>query len=209
MIRINKGDEPGAWKQKKATPGFTEYEPIPALRNALLAEQGYICAYCMREIPVKDKGIKETSKIEHVKSRDDRPDLQLEYDNMVICCPGYINADDHCDKLKDGGSVTFSLFNDYFPNTISYSTKTGEIKSSNTIWNKEMEELLNLNNEMLAANRFYALDGVQQLLEKKKWKKARLQEKLEEWENPDNNGKRKPYCGIVIWYLQKKLRQMS
>jgi uncharacterized protein (TIGR02646 family) len=209
MIRINKGVEPGAWTQKKATPGFTEYEPIPALRNALLAEQGYICAYCMREIPVKDKGIKETSKIEHVQSRDDRPDLQLEYGNMVICCPGYINAEDHCDKLKNGNSVTFSLFNDYFPNTISYSTKTGDISSSNKVLNKEMEDLLNLNNEMLAANRLNALDGVRQILENKKWKKAKLQEKLEEWVNPNNNGRKKAYCGIVIWYLKIKIRQLN
>lgn len=207
MIKINKGDEPDAWTQKKDTPGFTKYEPITELRDALLAEQGYICAYCMREIPTKDKGVKETSKIEHVKSRDDRPDLQLDYDNMVICCPGYINADDHCDKLKDGDSVSFSLFTNYFPNTLSYSTKSGEIKSSNTTWNKEINELLNLNNSMLAANRMNTIDGVHQVLLKKKWRKAKLQEKLEEWENLDNDGKRKAYCGIVIWYLKRKLRQ--
>ena len=39
--------------------------------------------------------------------------------------------------------------------------------------------------------------------------KAKIEEKLEEWLNPDANGKLKPYCGIVIWYLQKKLRQMA
>lgn len=206
MIRINKRDEPEAWRRKKETPGFTKYESIPELRDALLAEQGYICAYCMREIPTHDKGVSEYYKIEHMQSRNDRPDLQLEYGNLVICCPGYINAEDHCDKLKNGNSVTFSLFNDYFPNTISYSTKTGDISSSNTVLNKEMEDLLNLNNEMLAANRLNALDGVRQILENKKWKKAKLQEKLEEWINPDNNGRKKAYCGIVIWYLKRKIR---
>lgn len=207
MIKINKGDEPDAWTQRKATPGFTKYEPTKELRDALLAEQGYICAYCMREIPIKDKGVGETSKIEHVKSRTNRPDLQLRYDNMVICCPGYINADDHCDKLKNGDSVTFSLLNDIFPDTISYSTKNGTIKSSNDTWKKEMNNLLNLNNAMLAANRMNTLDGVHKVLEKNKWRKAKLQEKLEEWSNPDAKGKLKPYCGIVIWYLQRKLRQ--
>ncbi len=206
MIKIDKRVEPDAWTQKKATPGFTLYEPISELRDALLAEQGNICAYCMREIPVKDKGVSETSKIEHMKSRTDRPDLQLDYNNMVICCPGYINAEEHCDKSKNGDSVTFSIFNDTFPDTLSYSTLNGNIKSSNKVWNKEMKDILNLNNSMLAANRLKTLDGVHQVLEKKKWRKAKLHEKLEEWSNSDANGKRKPYCGIVIWYLQKKLR---
>lgn len=211
MIKINKGNEPATWTQKKETPDFTQYEPTDDLRNALLKEQGFICAYCMREIPTKDKGVKETSKIEHVKSRKDRPDLQLDYNNMVICCPGYLNADAHCDKSKDKSSVTFSLFNNLFPNTITYSIKNGTISSTNTIttWNKEINDTLNLNNSLLAYNRLYVLTGIKEVLEKKKWKKAKIEEKLEEWLNPNANGKLKPYCGIVIWYLQKKLRQMA
>jgi len=209
MIKINKGNEPATWTQKKETPGFVKYEPTDDLRKKLLKEQGSICAYCMREIPTKDKGVRETSKIEHVKSRDDRPDLQLDYNNMVICCPGYLNADAHCDKSKGKLSVTFSLFNNVFPDTISYSVKNGTISSGNTTWNKEINDMLNLNNSLLAYNRLYVLEGIKTVIEKKKWKKAKIEEKLEKWLNPDADGKLKPYCGIVIWYLQKKNRQMA
>jgi hypothetical protein len=75
MIRINKGTEPAEWTAKKLTSGFNKYEPITELREALLEEQGYICAYCMRSIPieVKDKNESETSKIEHINSRDSYP----------------------------------------------------------------------------------------------------------------------------------------
>ena len=125
---------------------------------------------------------------------------------MVICCPGYINSENHCDKSKDRASVTFSLFNDIFPNTIRYSIKNGTIRSTNTTWNNEINDILNLNNKMLAYNRFNALAGIKDVLEKKKWKKAKIEDKLHEWLNQDANGKLKPYCGIVIWYLQKKLR---
>jgi uncharacterized protein (TIGR02646 family) len=207
MIKIDKGDEPLAWTQKKQTPGFIEYEPIPQLRDALLAEQGYICAYCMREIPVKDRAIRETSKIEHVKSRTQYPNLQLDYTNMVICCPGFLNAEDHCDKLKKGASVTFSLFNDLLPDSISYSSKEGTIKSSNPTWNNEINTILNLNNKILAANRFQVLEGIKAVLEKKKWRRAKIEEKFHEWSNPNNAGKLKPYSGIVIWYLKRKIRQ--
>src|SRR4051812_20262977 len=131
MIQIIKRQEPKAWTLKVATPGFDEYEPIPELREALLIEQGYICAYCMRRIPIKDKGVKEASKIEHILSRENRPDLQLDYTNMVICCPGFINGEDHCDKSKGSRSVTFLPHRPFLQLSISYHSKNGEIKSSN------------------------------------------------------------------------------
>ncbi len=209
MIKINKGNEPASWTQKKETPGFTQYEPTDDLRKSLLKEQGYICAFCMRQIPVADKGVNEKSKIEHLKSRHEHPDLQLDYNNMVVCCPGFINGNPHCDKSKDRASVTFSLFDNLFPNTIRYSIKNGTIISTNTTWNNEINDILNLNNAMLAYNRKYVLDGIKVVIDNKKWKKAKIEEKLEEWAKFDKNGKLKPYCGIVIWYLKKKLRQFQ
>ena len=95
MIQINKGTEPEEWTAKKATPDFTQYESIPALRTSLLEEQGYICAYCMRRIPAKDIKVDATSKIEHILSRESSPDLQLSFANMAICCPGNLNNEAH------------------------------------------------------------------------------------------------------------------
>ena len=54
MILINKNQEPKEWTEYCSTPGVT-YQSIPELVDALLKEQGYICAYCMRRIPTKDK----------------------------------------------------------------------------------------------------------------------------------------------------------
>jgi len=68
MIKINKKKEPIEWTKKKLTPNFTQYSAIPELRTALLEEQGHICAYCMRRIPVKDSNESETSKIEQIKT---------------------------------------------------------------------------------------------------------------------------------------------
>jgi hypothetical protein len=60
---------------------------------------------------------------------------------------------------------------------------------------------------MLKINRFQTLKGVRAILEKKKWKKAQLEIKLKDWSTISDKGKMKPYCGIVIWYLEKKLKQ--
>ncbi|NDV66616.1 hypothetical protein [Bacteroides sp. 224] len=208
MKKINKGTEPKAWKQFRETPGVTEYVANDALRESLLEEQGYICAYCMRRIPVRDKISNETSRIDHLKCRDNYPDLQLDYNNMVICCPGCINGDDHCDKLKGNKEITFSPFEIHLENSISYSTKDGHIKSSNVQWNKELEEVLNLNNHMLKLNRRQAIEGLRSVLEKSKWSKSVLQMQLQKWESFDKNHHLKPYCGVIIWYLRKKLHKV-
>ncbi len=73
MILINKkaANEPDTWKAFKITPGVN-YAPSDDLRNALLVEQGYICAFCMRTIPLsqRDPSEDETSKIAHIKSKN-------------------------------------------------------------------------------------------------------------------------------------------
>ena len=101
MKKIAKSKEPKEWTKYRLTPGV-KYSPIPELREALLKEQGYLCAYCMRRIPTKDSNSDETSRIEHVKSRKNHPELQLDYSNMVICCPGAIGdgVSFHCDKSR-------------------------------------------------------------------------------------------------------------
>lgn len=54
MIKIAKNKEPKEWTEYRNTPGV-DYQSIPELVESLLKEQGYICAYCMRRIPHRDK----------------------------------------------------------------------------------------------------------------------------------------------------------
>jgi uncharacterized protein (TIGR02646 family) len=209
MIKITKRAEPREWTEKKATPNFT-YEATPELREALLEEQGYICAYCMRQIPAHDPNRQETSKIDHLKSRKLFPDLQLDYSNMVICCPGNIDSEQHCDTLKKENSISFRM-DDNLQNSITYSTNDGSIKSSNSSWDTEINKILNLNHRLLKANRKETLEGVIEVLatlEKDKWTKSQLNSKIKQWSEFDKNDKLKPYCGIIIWYLQKKIKQL-
>ncbi len=209
MKKINEGLEPKEWTEYRLTPGV-DYQAIPELRESLLKEQGYICAYCMRRIPVKDSNSNETSRIDHILSRTNHDNLKLNYQNMVICCPGAINNDKfHCDKSKGEEDLIFN-FDEVFISTISYGSKDGLIKSSNTTANTQMLNLLNLNHPLLKKNRRKALEGVVQSLtnlSKKNgnWKKSEIQEHIKNWDSKDHNNMFKPYCGIVIWYLSKKI----
>ncbi|MCF2598074.1 hypothetical protein I6E10_04830 [Phocaeicola barnesiae] len=67
MRKIQKQPEPREWTEYRLTPG-AHYEASSELRQALLEEQGYLCAYCMRRIPVHDVNSNETTRIESKES---------------------------------------------------------------------------------------------------------------------------------------------
>ncbi len=209
MRKINKGNEPHVWTAYRLTPNAT-YKRITELADALLCRQGNICAYCQRRIPVKDFNSSETTRIDHVLSQTMHPALQLDYNNMVICCPGAITNDFHCDKSKGEEDVNIPLFEDYFVQTLEYETSDGKIKSTNPTWNNEMvsKNILNLNNKQLKRNRKEALFAATLTLNKTNpWKKSDIRKLISEWDNIDSLGSYKPYNGIVVWYLKKNLIQ--
>jgi uncharacterized protein (TIGR02646 family) len=222
MRKIDKGKEPEEWIEYRKTAD-AKYQATTELRDSLLKEQGYICAYCMRRIPVKDHNSNEPSRIEHILSRTKHPDLELSYKNMVICCPGAIDSENklisdnskkekyhnsHCDKSKGENDISFSPFDSSFISTLGYKSKDGTIESSNDKYNEEINNLLNLNNALLKANRVQTLKGLLVCLNQKEWKASEIKKLLKSWDEKDNEGMYKPYCGVVVWYLEKKLRQL-
>ncbi len=213
MIKISKGKEPKEWTVYRNTPGV-DYQATPELVDALLKEQGYLCAYCMRRVPCKDKIANEDHHVEHLLSRAGHDDRKLDYGNMVICCPGHIGDEDHCDRRKQSQEVSFSLFDANFISTLYYKTD-GEIASTNVQYNTELNNVLNLNTPLLKENRKSTWEGVKQSLIKnqgnKPWRKAALEKCLDKYRTMRNcDGKLKyiPYCGIVIYFLEKKIRQL-
>ncbi len=81
---------------------FASYDNMPAdtkdkLREALLAEQGHVCCYCMKRIYADDM------KIEHWRSQKIYPELSLSYKNMLGACNGNEGKPKHlqcCDTYK-------------------------------------------------------------------------------------------------------------
>jgi uncharacterized protein (TIGR02646 family) len=89
---IEKQAEPAdlrRWKWvNSGLPQTLSYANIPAdasteLRETLLREQGYLCAYTMIRTPSSNKG-----HVEHIWPRSRAPTKELEYANMVYCFPG-------------------------------------------------------------------------------------------------------------------------
>lgn len=215
MILIKKQKEPDAWLKYRLTPNV-DYQSIPELVESLCKEQGYICAYCMRRIPCRDNVSNEDHRIEHILSREKHDDMKLDYANMVICCPGHIGTEDHCDKKKGSDDISLTPLDNAFIGTISY-THDGKIKSSNSDYDKELNQILNLNTDLLKTNRRKMIETIVNQIQyyvKKKGNldKSYLNRMLEKYSNlytKKGQAMYHPYCGVAIFYLQKKINKLS
>lgn len=121
MRKIEKEDTPewlDSWKEvfEKSSGNKPRYEDLDdqnriKLRKLLVAEQGYICCYCMRRIGVN------SSHIEHFRPRHGNPELELEYRNLFASCTGQEREPRftlwHCDTKKE------DWFNDNMPELTS------------------------------------------------------------------------------------------
>ena len=147
MILIQKKSEPKEWQEYRCTPGV-DYQSIPELVDALLEEQGYICAYCMRRIPHKDRLYKkdginyvltdEDHRVEHIQSRENHDDKKLDYSNMVVCCPGHIGNEEHCDRLKGSKDILFTPLDANFIATLLIKWMGKLFLQTNNIIRKSM-----------------------------------------------------------------------
>lgn len=205
MRKIVKKQEPRSWTEFRLADPNREYERTSELAEALLNEQKYVCAYCETRISL------EKSRIEHIKARSIYPDLQLDYTNMVICCEGGTkNGEIHCDNAKGNKEVSFDLFGDALFESISYSV-SGEIKSSNSDWSREINDVLNLNTTLIKRNRVQAFKAIQSnlrglsLTEKRRSIKA-YKDKIKQG---DAEGKYPPYGSYILYMLEKLERRLS
>ena len=215
MIQINKTSAPRSFitdlaSGAKIYPDDLSRKGWSDLRISLLEDQGFICCYCQRRIPhnnTKNIIVKPKSKIEHFKCQDDNQDLQLVYENMFIACNGNIATTNlTCDSKKDNSVLTKVNFSTTIEKVIYY-TKNGQIKSNDSDLQKEIDEILNLNDENLMKYRQSIYNVIER--SKKTMGKLRgnyqhhLKREIKRWESKDNLGKFREYKGVGLYFLHK------
>ena len=216
-MNIRKSAEPKEWTKYKNIPGV-QFSGIPALQESLYREQGYLCAYCERRIPVRDKMSTEDHRIEHWHCRDKYPQEVFSYGNLLMCYPGQIEGgESHCDVRKGNDVIEWSPLKKECTDSIRYSSD-GTILSSNARWDKELNEKLNLNHVILKRNREQTLRGVIEGINSKRgkgvsWTQKDVKDQLEKWSNKHDDGNGHavyyPFHGIVVCFLKKKLATLS
>lgn len=206
MKLIVKGREPKEWKEFRNTAG-TDYESKQELRKSLYKEQGGLCAYCMKRLSNEfDRNVLTRNKIDHIKPREScTRDERMDYNNMVLCCSGTTFGITHCDTHKGSLSHTLSPLNPQFIDSLSYTSR-GIIKSSDEIWDRELNAVLNLNHKQLAENRKDTILTIVKWLSSKSPTKAQIEKSIKSYQSRDANGLYQEYCEVAVWRLRKSLR---
>ena len=213
MLQIKKGKEPKALQEYRCQGGkkFDEMKCKGELRSALLKEQGYLCAYCMKRIHDNSNEV----RIEHYEKRT--PQNEVEYNNLFATCSGGYGGDPRrftCDNKKGDRKLHIDPRKKEDIDTITY-LQTGEIQSSNEDFQKDFDDILNLNDPygFLIPGRKTALLTVKKRLsnygKKGNDQHVRTQAKkiLENYRSKNAKGAYPEYAGIIIWYLERKMTQ--
>ena len=210
MIRIHKGREPRSLTEHRAMQEASYGNcPTPVkddIRQALLTEQGHLCAYCQQRI-VQDK-----MKIEHFASQSEFGNQDLQYQNMLGCClggEGSSPAGQTCDTRKGDQALKYNPASSPDIATQIRYTATGELLANDADFNQQLNQVLNLNLKQLKDNRRATLNAVNSVLNSKKGTRTRpeLERFLHKWQDKAA-GKLEPFNGIAIYTLQKKLNRL-
>lgn len=167
------------------------------LREALLAEQGYICCYCQSRI--KDN---TDSHIEHFKPRSAFPAEQLNYYNLLASCANR----QHCESKKtdwyDPTSMISPLESDCEAQ-FSYTSR-GMIRASETAARKNAAEAmiskLKLNCDSLTRRRRDAIDGILPVLET--IGAADISKLIRNFSAKNGDGQFEPFCMAIVGLLR-------
>ncbi|MGS2719344.1 retron system putative HNH endonuclease [Paraglaciecola aestuariivivens] len=164
MKQITKRNEPQELLDWKALenddwkPSFDNLQGNEkrAVRNSLLAEQGYICCYCNKDIGDDD------FHIEHFRPQETFEALELDYNNLHASCLKNQEARGpfHCGMAKGN----------WFDNALTLSPLANHESSFNFLYNglveptvqnaAQMVERLKLNDASLAAKRKAEIAGI-------------------------------------------------
>ena len=217
MIYIEKNAEPYSLKANSRTPG-ADFDSLDKteLRDFLLAEQGHLCAYCMKRV----NDAKDT-KIEHYEARND--ENQLMYTNLLAVCTGNEKLQLQsgkvdpkkftCDTMKKSQSLHINPQNWADMKTIYYDAQ-GKIYSTNSDYQIDLDIVLNLNDPygFLVDNRQAALKAVQNQLRKlRPGQDAKpLLNKIQKLCTVKNSAGELPeFVGIIRWYIERQIRKHS
>ena len=162
MRTIVKGSEPPSLMahRKKKYCDYDNYPNKDVLRHALVTQQRGLCCYCMGRI----RNDPTTMKIEHWHCQSRYPGEALDYRNLLAACPGGQGKPrhlQHCDTRKSDQDLCWNPANPrhHIETRLRYEAD-GTIRSDEEEFDRQLNEVLNLNLPFLKNNRKSVLDAV-------------------------------------------------
>ncbi len=215
MKYINKSQEPEdftKWKNQsnedwQATWKNFQKPEKPLVHKSLLEEQGFICCYCGKKIT------KDTSHIEHLKPRNQYPDLALEYGNVLASCE--IDREEpppipvHCGHKKDDWYNKTLMVSPLDSNCADFFryTEDGQIlatqDSNKQAAAQETITRLALNIDKLRRGRKKAIEDILDIIDVlNDDEKIKL---IDGFSKPNVNGEYAEFCIVIIYILKQYL----
>jgi uncharacterized protein (TIGR02646 family) len=177
------------------------------VKNQLLTEQANQCAYCTQSISF------DSMKVEHwfprnpsdILEKEKGESLQLNFKNIFAVCQGCIGKEQHCDTHKAEKIITISPLSKYHIDSIRYNKK-GEMISSNSALQDDIDSVLRLNIDELKEVRSRVLKRFIIILERKTRRKRIINfpKLLDIYQR-----KNEPMNRIIITYIERKVSQFS
>ena len=222
MIPVRKGPPPRALVTYRAgdPSGAARYDGAgfeavkPAVRDALHAEQRGLCCYCNSAI----RPDAASMKIEHrVPQRGPSADRSrdLDWSNLFGACLGRIapragSAVLHCDTSKADNALRFDPSDTQHVATVGYDA--ARLTSSRAEFQREFDEVLNLNHDELRERRRRALDEVRRELVQRFPDKDFPEEKLRRVRQQicaPASGTLRPFVGYIAWGIDRWIRKRA
>lgn len=211
MRAFTKGAEPTELREHRSRsddPNRYSIDAFPdkeRLRARLLEDQQYLCCYCMGRID------DARMKIEHLRpqSAGDERD-RVAWDNLLAACPGNQGrppSEQHCDTRKGDRALRLHPFSPAV-GKLRYLSD-GKIRIDDPDLQRDLDDVLNLNQRDLVANRNHALAALVHELTARSgstWSPATLQRKLEALRAAP---RAQPYLGMLEWWLAEHIRRRS
>lgn len=189
--------------------------PKKEIRETLLEEQHYICAYCMRRLSNV-----EDVKIEHWYPLSAARDTAIDYRNFLGSCYGIYSENQQpcscCDKKKSGTLITIDPRQQWMMDCIKYDSDgmiyfdapDGFPRGAKEIIDRDINVTLCLNGEdselTLARKRVYktCIDQLRALHDKKQCSVANIQKLVKKLEQMPQYPE---YVGVMLFYYKRWL----
>lgn len=215
----NRNKEPEELKKyREETPGV-KYDDLgkdrkDIIRNSLLDEQGYICAYCMGRIDINNCTIEHyISQTRHEDSpytEEEHKRQSLLYSNMSGVC---VNDSTHCDKKR--GNTPLLVLDPHDPTCENYITYKldGTVVPSGLNVDQVNQDIttLGLNCDKLIKFRNATWDEVWERFKinhkKENWTKSMLLDKADYYRSKKKGRKNlykfHAYCNYIAWCFEQ------
>ncbi len=208
MRAIVKGREPASLVEYRASYGanYDDYREKGTLRTSLVNEPRGLCCYCLSRVRPEVGSM----KIEHWHGQERHDAEQLDYANLLASCMGNEGkrfSDQHCDTRKGSLELSRNPANQmHRVEEIIRFEGDGNVSSLDPVFDRELDEVLNLNLAFLKNNRKATLEAFIGALPKGgTLHRGTLEKWLREWNGESRSGELQPFCQVVVYWLRKRL----